>query len=122
MHRLLMFSLVWALILPVWACADEIDEATRAKDARRVKALLRLENPQLSDDAKASVLRYLQTKKGTDESLAIVAKFQLKEAQEDLMRQAVEDAEGTLGVEAARLLLKFGQQDSLAEALVDKDE
>ncbi len=104
------------------ACADEVDEATRAKDARRVKALLRLENPQLSEDAKASVLRYLRTKKGTEEYLSIVAKFQIKEATQELVRLAVEDAEGTLGVEAARLLMKLGQRDSLATALADKDE
>src|SRR5436190_20008695 len=117
-------AIVLLTILAMSSClrGDEVDEATRAKDARRVKALLRLESPQLSEDAKASVLRYLETKRGTEEYLSIVAKFQLKEAKEELVRLAVEDAEGTLGVEGARLLLKLGQQSLLTVALADKDE
>ena len=122
MMRCLLPTLLIVCMSLASACADEVDEATRAKDARRVKALLRLENPQLSEDAKASVQRYLRTKKGTEEYLSVVAKFQIKEATEELVRLAVEDAEGTLGVEAARLLMKLGQRDSLATALADKDE
>lgn len=122
MVRLPLVAFALPLILAFWVSADEVDEATRAKDARRVKALLRLESPQLSEDAKGSVLRYLQTKQGTEEYLSIVAKFQLKEAKEELVRLAVEDADGTLGVEAARLLMKLGQQDFLAQSLADKDE
>ncbi len=122
MIRYFLPTFLIACLSLVDACADEIDEATRAKDARRVKALLRLENPQLSEDAKGSVLRYLQTKKGTDEYLSIVAKFQLKEAKDELVRLAVEDADGTLGVDAVRLLMKLGQQEYLAMALADKDD
>ncbi len=110
-------------LVPCLAAQDQAtDEATRAKDARRVKALMRLENPQLSPDAKASVMRYLRTKRGTEEYLATVAKFQLAEAKEELLRLAVDDAEGTLGVEASRLLLKLGQTDYLREGLADQDE
>ena len=118
------FVTVLLAMLAMSSClrADEVDEATRAKDARRVKALLRLESPQLSEDAKASVLRYLQAKMGTDEYLSIVAKFQLQEAKEELVRLAVEDADGSLGVEAARLLMKLGQQEYLTVVLKDKDE
>lgn len=122
MARLLVFVMFSALILPRWAGAEDVDEATRAKDSRRVKALLRLESPELSEDAKGSVLRYLQLKKGTDEYLTIVAKFKLVEAKEELVRLAVENADGTLGVEAARLLVKMGQQEILTAALADKDE
>lgn len=117
-----LLALVVALAGLNSLAAGEIDEATRAKDARRVKALLRLENPQLSEDAKASVLRYLHTKKGTDEYLAIVARLQLNETKDELLRLAVEDADGTRGVEALRLLVKLGQKDSLAQALADMDE
>lgn len=122
MIRYLLTTLIVVGLSLASARADEVDEATRAKDARRVKALLRLENPQLSADARVSVLRYLQTKQGTDEYLSIVAKFQLKEAKDELVRLTVEDAEGSLGVEAARLLMKLDQRDSLAVALADKDE
>jgi putative heme-binding domain-containing protein len=122
MIRYLLPALLIAFLSLADAHADEVDEATRAKDARRVKALLRLENPQLSEDAKASILRYLPTKKGTDEYLSIVAKFQIKEAKEELVRLAVEDAEGTLGVEAARLLMKLGLHEFLGQSLADQDE
>ena len=122
MRFLKLHWLILSILLCQQALPHEVDEATRAKDARRVKALLRLENPQISEDAKASVLRYLQTKKGTDEYLSIVAKFQLKEAKDELVRLAVEDAEGTLGVEAVRLLVKLGQKDAIVQGLHDKDE
>lgn len=122
MLRPFSLAFVFVVVLVSVLVADEVDEATRAKDARRVKALLRLENPQLSEDAKGSVLRYLQTKKGTDEYLSIVAKFQLKEAKEELVRLAVEDAEGTLGVEAARVLVKLELKDAILQGLHDKDE
>jgi putative heme-binding domain-containing protein len=122
MLRLFSLALVFVVVLQAALSPDGVDEATRAKDARRVKALLRLENPQLSEDAKGSVLRYLQTKKGTEEYLSIVAKFQLKEAKDELMRLAVEDAEGTLGIEAVRLLVKLGQKHAVMAVLDDKDE
>lgn len=122
MLRLLPLALFLILFAPFALRAEEIDEATRAKDSRRVKALLRLENPELSEDAKVSVLRYLQLKRGTDEYLTIVAKFKLAEAKEELLRLAVEDADGTLGVEAARLLIKLGQQEFLTAALASEDE
>src|SRR2546423_322340 len=122
MNFKISLAIVFALSLAACLAAQDSDEANRAKDARRVKALLRLENPQLSDDAKASVMRYLSARKGTEDYLSIVAKFQLKEAREELMRLAVEDSDATLGIEAVRLLVKFGQQDFIKQALADQDE
>ena len=65
MIRYFLPTLLIASLSLVIASADKVDEATRAKDARRVKALLRLESPMLSEDAKGAVLRYLQTKAST---------------------------------------------------------
>src|SRR6478736_3565776 len=86
--------------------AQEVDDATRAKDARRVKALLRLENVDLETlpDAKASLLRYLDTVKGTDEFLELVKRFKLKAAVPELVKLAIDKGEETIGVEAAKTL------------------
>lgn len=99
-----------------------MDDATRAKDARRVKALMRLENPTLSEEVKASVLRYLETKRGTEEYLNIVGKFSLTEAKDELLHLAINDSEGTLGVSAAKLLLKLGRREAIDTALAGKEE
>jgi putative heme-binding domain-containing protein len=115
-------AFVLLIICSALAFGEEVDDATRAKDARRVKALMRLENPTLSDDVKASVLRYLETKRGTEEYLNIVDKFRLAEAKQELLRLAVDDSEGTLGVSAAKLLLKLGQREAIDTALAGKEE
>ena len=106
--------------------ADEPDAAQRAKDARIVQTLLRLSNVDLSTkpEAKASVLRYLETVKDSDEAryLELVARFELKETRDELLRLAVEQSDNNTGVEAARLLVKFGEQKLLAKTLAGPDD
>src|SRR5687768_15985168 len=94
------------------AAAFAQDDAQRAKDALIVRTLLRLPGVDLGQkpDAKAALLRYLQHEKGTDKYLEIVEKFSLLETREELLRLAVEQPEGTLGVKAAGLLVKFGEE------------
>ncbi len=101
--------------------ADEapVSAAQKAKDARVVKALLSLSEVDLSTkpDAKASLLRYLTAHKGTEKYIEIVTRFRLVEGTDELLHMALEDAEGTLGVQAADTLLKLGQVERLtAEA------
>ncbi|MEX2173746.1 MAG: c-type cytochrome [Pirellulaceae bacterium] len=93
--------------------------AQEAKDARIVRALLRLPGVDLSENpaAKAALLRHLQGERGTAEYLEIVEKFQLREAKDELLRLALEQSEGTLGVKAAGLLVKFGESELLAKAI-----
>jgi putative heme-binding domain-containing protein len=99
------------------------DAAQRAKDAIVVKALLRLSGVDLSTkpDAKAALLRHLETIRGSDQYLDIVAKFKLRECSEELLRLAIEQPESTLGVKAAGLLLKLGEQQLLEKAIADPD-
>ena len=85
---------------------------------------MRLSNVDLSDkpEAKAALLRHLESHQGTDKYLEIVEKFQLAETKDELLRLALENSESTLGVEATRLLVKFGASDLLTKTLADKDD
>jgi len=102
-------------------CAQ--DDAQRAKDALIVRTLLRLPGVDLSQkpEAKAALLRYLQAVKGTEKYLDIVEKFALRETKDELLRVAAEQADDTLGVKAAGLLVKFGENELLAKAIADPD-
>jgi putative heme-binding domain-containing protein len=99
------------------------DDAQRAKDALIVRTLLRLPGVDLSQrpEVKAALLRYLQGEQGTEKYLEIVEKFALHETRDELLRLAIEQADGTLGVKAAGLLVKFGENELLAKAIADPD-
>jgi putative heme-binding domain-containing protein len=99
------------------------DGAQRAKDAIVVKALLRLPGVDLSvkPEAKAALVRHLQAVKGTDEYLALVEKFKLREASEELLHLALEQSDRGVGVKAAGLLLKLDERDLLRRAIADPD-
>lgn len=105
--------------------ADEapVSAAQKAKDARVVKALLSLSDVDLSTkpDAKASLLRYLTAHKGTEKYIEIVTRFRLVEGTDELLHMALEDAEGTLGVQAADTLLKLGQIERLTAEVRQPD-
>src|SRR5687768_15082862 len=66
--------------------SDEITPAQRAKDARIVGTLLRLPGVDLSDkpEAKAALLRHLETHRGTPKYLEIVEKFAFAETRPEL--------------------------------------
>ncbi|WP_254510132.1 c-type cytochrome [Anatilimnocola floriformis] len=121
---MLRYSLCFALLLfASQAFSQEVDEATRAKDARRVKALLRLENVDLDTlpEAKASLVRHLETIQGTDEYLELIRRFKLKAAVPQLVKLAIDKGEETLGVEAAKTLLDFAASDAIDNELAGKD-
>ncbi|WP_425614162.1 c-type cytochrome [Anatilimnocola sp. NA78] len=120
--RLLIATLFCLAFAPL--VAQEVTDATRAKDARRVKALLRLENVDLETlpEAKASLLRHLETIHGTDEYLELVRRFQLKATTPELIRLAIEKGEETIGVEAVKTLFDFGATAELEMELAGKDE
>jgi putative heme-binding domain-containing protein len=122
--RLLAYLCLPALLAAIFAAAAPVqDDAQRAKDALVVRTLLRLPGVDLSQkpEAKAALLRYLEGQKGTEKYLEIVEKFALRETKGELLRLAVEQAEGTLGVKAAGLLVKFGERELLAKAIADPD-
>jgi len=103
--------------------AGVADDALRAKDAIVVRALMRLPGVDLSakPEAKAALLRHLETVKGTEQYLELVEKFKLREVKEELLRLAWEHPDSTLGVKAAGLLLKFGERELLSKAVNDPD-
>src|SRR5262245_30018974 len=120
MHKFRLWCFVLALsaaICPPDAHAQE--DAQRAKDALIVRTLLRLPGVDLSTkpEAKASLLRYLEHEKGTEKYFEIVEKFSLRETKGELLRVAIGQADGTLGVKAAGLLVKFGEHPLLAKAI-----
>jgi putative heme-binding domain-containing protein len=104
--------------------AAEPDPAQRAKDALKVKALVRLKqfNLQGKAELKAAVLRHLETVKGTADYLDLVEKFQLRETDGELARMVHEAADDTLAVNAARLLLKFDAKETIAAAVDHADD
>jgi putative heme-binding domain-containing protein len=105
------------------AFSEDVSPAQRAKDARIVKTLQRLPGVDLSDkpEAKASLLRHLETIAGSEEYLALVEKFSLRETKDALLKLAIEKSDSTAGVKAAGLLVKFGEQELLAKAIADPD-
>jgi putative heme-binding domain-containing protein len=106
--------------VPSGDCADD---AQRAKDAIIVRALLRLPGVDLSSkpEAKAALLRHLETIRGSEQYLDVVEKFKLRETKEELLRLSVEQSDGTLGVKAAGLLVKFDERELLAQAIANPD-
>ena len=91
------------------------DDAQRAKDAIVVRTLLRLPGVDLSTkpEAKAALLRHLETIRGSEQYLDIVEKFKLREKKEELLRLVLELPDSALGVKAAGLLVKFEERDRL---------
>lgn len=120
--RIIQFSclLVFAVAL---APAAAQEDAQKAKDALIVRTLLRLPGLDLSakPEAKAALLRHLNTLKGTDQYLEIADKFQLRETKDELLKLALEQADSSLGVKAAGLLVKFGERELAAKAIADPD-
>jgi putative heme-binding domain-containing protein len=99
------------------------DAAQRTKDAIVVRALMRLPGVDLNGkpEAKAALLRHLETVKGTEQYLELVEKFKLREASEELLRLALEQSDSTEGVKAAGLLVKLGERERLQKMIADSD-
>ena len=110
-------------VIAAGASAEEVSPAQRAKDALIVKTLLRLPGVDLSakPEAKAALLRHLETLQGTEQYLELVEKFSLRETGDELLKLAVEQSETTAGVKAAGLLVKFDQRELLGKAIADPD-
>src|SRR4029079_18000928 len=120
MRLILCFCLLVVIATPP-VCAE--DDAQRAKDAIVVRALMRLPGGDLSakPEAKAALLRHLETVNGTEQYLELVEKFKLRESSNELLRLALEQSDSTLGVKAAGLLMKLDKGDLLKTAIADPD-
>ena len=70
-----------------------------------------------SPAAKAAVLQYIRTRKGTDEFVALAAVFRIDELNPDLLDALIEEPDSSAGVNAAKLLLDRGGIDRLREVI-----
>jgi putative heme-binding domain-containing protein len=123
-----LIRLIWGtfLVPGMLQCgtfADEPDPAQAAKDARIVETLSRLEGFDISarPDIKEAVLRHLGTIKKTEQYLILARRFELKETSDELVALMLDDPVSTLGVEAAKLLLKFGERPRLTKLMNGED-
>jgi len=116
-------TVVAALVAGLSTLAPAEDAAQRAKDAIVVRTLLRLRGDSLENrpEAKAALLRHLETLRGSQQYLEIVERFKLRECADELLRLALAEGEKTLGVDAAHLLVKLGAEQTLAAAIADPD-
>jgi putative heme-binding domain-containing protein len=121
--RSLSSCLLVFFVAIVAAAAGADDASQKAKDAVVVRALLRLPAIDLATkpDAKAALLRHLETIRGSEQYLEIVEKFKLRECADELLGLATTEMESSLGVKAAALLLKLDERDRLAKAIADAD-
>ena len=119
--RLLSWLSLLLALSPAALFAD--DAAQRAKDTNIVRTLMRLPGIDLSSkpDAKAALLRHLETIRGSEQYLELVENFKLRETSDELLRLALEHSENTLGVKAAGLLVKFDERGLLKKAIADPD-
>jgi len=122
--RILSFScflVFFVAILPAALRAD--DAAQKAKDAIVVRTLLRLPGVDLSTkpEAKAALLRHLETIRGSEQYLEIAEKFKLRECAGELLKLAAEETDSSLSVKAAAILIKLDERGLLAKAIADTD-
>lgn len=111
------------LALAAWprSCAaqSEADASQRAKDALIVRTLQRLPASALDSrpEAKAALLRHLQTIRHSESYFSLIEKFRLIEMSDDLLQVVLGQEDTQVAVKAAGLLIRLGQTDKLAKAL-----
>jgi putative heme-binding domain-containing protein len=117
-----LFSCLFVFFVVLLSLGRADDDAQRAKDAVVVRALARLPGIDLNTkpDAKAALLRHLETIKSTDAYFDLIEKFRLRELGPELLKIAVESSDSTIAVKAGRLLVKF-DSELLAKAVADPD-
>jgi putative heme-binding domain-containing protein len=117
------FPSLFVYFVAICAPLPADDDAQRAKDALIVRTLQRLPGIDLSTkpDAKAALLRHLETIKQTDTYFDLIEKFKLRDLGPELLNIAVESSDSSIAAKAARLLIKFDERDLLAKTIADQD-
>ncbi len=108
-----------ALLFAPCVRADEAQDATIFETIQRIDGF---DLSQASDKIKGAVNRVLKAKLGEPDYFEAVRRFQVTDQSPELLALAVEKGGSAEGAEAAKLLLDFGQDAMLKEALADKDE
>jgi putative heme-binding domain-containing protein len=101
------------------------DDAQKAKDARVVKALLRIKEEidfSAKPDAKAALLRHVARLENADEQVDLIERFKLAEAADLLAKTAIGGGDSSSAANAARLLIGFGKVEVLAAVLKGADD
>ena len=101
---------------------DELASPT-TRDKLVVSTLLKLSNVNLDENPKArqSVLRVMFADRGTERFVELADKFSLPETADELLRLASDEAETTLGAEAARVAFRIAPADKIASAINGPD-
>jgi putative heme-binding domain-containing protein len=116
---------LWLLMfLSASSLLAQSDELRKAKDAKIVETLLRLPGFDLNakPEAKAAVLRHLETLVGDEKYTELVEKLHLVEAAPGLLKQTLAHPDSNLGVQCARLLIEFNQAKLLQDVIAGKDD
>lgn len=105
-------------------CGQPADAAQAAKDARVVETLLRLKtvDPDSKPEVKAAVLRHLETIAGTARHLEIVEALKIEEAADGLVAAALARSEEPYAIDAARTVVRLGEEQRLYDAFESGDE
>ena len=111
--------LALALLVAPCARADDAQDVTIFETIQRIDGF---DLSHASDKIKGAVNRVLKAKLGQPEYFAVVRRFQVKDQSPELLGLAVDKDGSAEGAEAAKLLLDFGQEGMLKEALAAKDE
>lgn len=96
----------------------------QARDTLIVETLVRLNRYDLSavkPETREAVLRHIDTQQGTARFVELVELFNIRDRNEALMQLAIEQATAPVGVQAARLLIKYEEMDRIQAAMTDAE-
>lgn len=124
--RFIFFILLAATTL---AYADDastsptISDEQRSKDQIFIETLSRIENIDLnaSPRLKEKLLGVLQRNQGSDVFVEIIARFNLRDQSDALLKQALSKPNDSAGVAAAKQLIKFDEIGRLEKAIHSDD-
>lgn len=119
---LVIIALVSGLSLP--GSRARAEHADEAHDHAVVAALLRMPEGTLAKhpEQRPAVLRYLQRQSGTQHYLDVAKQLGVTEQTSELVKMLTAVPSGTLGVEAAKLLVQGQQLAAIREALASNND
>ncbi|MFT5524908.1 MAG: putative heme-binding domain-containing protein [Pirellulaceae bacterium] len=125
MNRVFASLVFCQLLLTLVISTSRGDEAQDAKDELIVQTLMRLESFDVNANAKVkeAVHRYLKRVSGTEKYIEIVKKLNIDGIDAELFELAIANADESLGVAAAEVLLKSADGATMAIGkIVAKDD
>lgn len=110
------------LALTAVSFADDADEQ-RSKDQVFIETLSRIENIDLNaaPKLKTKLLGVLDRNRGSETYVELVARFNLRELNDELFKLALTKPNDSAGVSAAKLLLKFDELSRFEKTIAGDD-